>query len=109
AVGVDGLGNHPSGTFEVGDVVVVGDGLSAALADEVDGQVRVPAATLALDRDAEVVDDHLGAVLGQLQRVPAADAVTGPRDDRNLAVEHAHGSSRLRGSEFLTGRQILGA
>jgi hypothetical protein len=40
---------------------------------------------------AEIVDDHLGAVTGQLERVTPADAVTGTGDDRDLAIEQAHG------------------
>ena len=42
------------------------------------------------DRAAEVVDDDLGAVVGEHDRLAAADAVAGSGDDRHLAVEHAH-------------------
>ena len=41
---------------------------------------------------AEVVDHDLGAVLGQLHGVAAADAVARAGDDRDLAVEQPHGS-----------------
>ena len=40
-------------------------------------------------------DDAL-ALGYELQRVASADAVPCSGDDRNLAVEHAHGCSRLR-------------
>ena len=35
---------------------------------------------------AEVVDDDLGAARGELERVPAAEAVPGPGHDRHAAV-----------------------
>ena len=56
---------------------------------------------------AEVVDDDLGAVLGQLQRVAPADAVAGAGDDGDLAVEQPHGSPSCR-SPDLTVRQDAG-
>ena len=42
---------------------------------------------LAGERDAVVVDDDLGAVAGQLERVGAADAAAGAGDDRDAALE----------------------
>jgi hypothetical protein len=75
----------------VGHVLVVGDGLAAAVGDQPDGEVGVLALALAGHRAAEIVDHDLGAVLGQLQGVAPADAVPGAGDDGDLAVEHAHG------------------
>src|SRR5690606_35286932 len=105
--GVDRLGDHPAGTLVVGHVLVVGDGGSAPRLDELDGQVGVPRRPLTVDRRAQVVDDHLGAVLRQLQRVPATDAVARPRDDGDLALEQPH-VSPLAPLQDLTYRQILG-
>jgi hypothetical protein len=42
---------------------------------------------------AEVVHDHLGAMLREQQRLFAADAAAGPRDDRHTSVEQSHGSN----------------
>ena len=79
------------GALEVGDAVVVGDRLAAALRDDVDYFVGGPlVGALAGDRTAEIVDDDLGAVVGELHRLAPADAVARPGDDRHLAVEHAH-------------------
>ena len=79
------------GAVEVGDAVVVGDGLAAALGDDVDDLVGGPlVGALAGHRPAEIVDDDLGAVVGELHRLAAADTVARSGDDRHLAVEHAH-------------------
>ena len=79
------------GAVELGDAVVVGDGLAAALRDDVDDLVGGPlVGALAGDRSAEVVDDDLGAVIGELYRFAAAHTVARSGDDRHLAVEHAH-------------------
>ena len=73
------------------DAVVVGDGLAAPLGDDVDDLVGGPlVGTLAGYRAAEIVDDDLGAVVGELHRFAAPDAVARSGDDRHLAVEHAH-------------------
>jgi len=59
-------------------------------------------AALAVDGAAEVVDHHLGAATGQLQRVLLAEPAARARDDRHLAVEanvgvgHDHVSLRVR-------------
>ena len=90
AVGVDGLLDHGAGILEAGDVAVVGRGLAAALGDDVHGEVGVPTLTLAADRAAQIVDDDLGPLLGQLHGVTPADAVPGPGDDGDLAVEQSH-------------------
>ena len=75
----------------VGDVVVAGDGLAAHRRDLVDdllGRRRVGAG--AVGAAAEVVDDDLGALAGEQQRVLPADAPAGPGDDGDPAVELAH-------------------
>ena len=79
------------GSLEVGHAVVVGNGLAAALGDDVDDLVgRSLVGTLAGHGSAEIVDDDLGAVVGELHRLAATDAVARSGDDRHLAVEHAH-------------------
>src|SRR5690606_12684549 len=88
--GVDRLGDHLAGGVVVGDVRVVRHGFAATALDDVDGQIGVATFALTLDRATEVVDDDLCAVLGELQRMPSADAVAGSGDDRDLAVQHAH-------------------
>ena len=45
----------------------------------------------AVDGPAEVVHDHLGALLGEQQRVLAADAAARPGDDGDAPVERSHG------------------
>jgi hypothetical protein len=88
------------GAVEVGDRVVARNRLAAARLDDVDDLVRGPlVGAVARDRDTEVVDDDLGAVIREQDRLAAADAVAGTRDDRDLAVEHAH----LRASEAPAG------
>ena len=44
-------------------------------------------AALAVVRSSEVVDDHLGALLGEQQRVLPADPASGTGDDRDSSVE----------------------
>ena len=77
--------------LEVGDAVVVGDRFAAAALDDVDDLVGgALVGAFAGDRAAEVVDDDLGAVVGEQDRLAAADTVARSGDDRHLAVEHAH-------------------
>ena len=92
---VDGLLHHAPGAFEVGDVLVVRGRLAAALANEIDGEVGVLAGALALEAGAEIVDEDLGALLGQLERVTAADAVARAGHDRHPAVEQTHVASEI--------------
>ena len=88
---VDGGVDDALGAVEVGDVVVVGDRLAAAALDDVDDLVGgALVGALAGHRAAEVVHDDLGALVGELDRLAAADAVAGAGDDGDLAVEHAH-------------------
>ena len=72
-----------------GDVVVVGDGLAArALISSTTlsaGEARALAG--AVPGAAEVVDDDLGAALGQLQGVDAPQTAAGAGDDRHPAVK----------------------
>ena len=87
---VDRLLDELGGLLVVGDVTEVGDGGAALLLDQRDGLVSRPACSLSADRTAEVVDDHLGALAGQLQRVPAANPVSCTSNDGDLAVEQTH-------------------
>ena len=77
----------------VGDVVGVGDGLAAHGLDLVDDLLApaVRSSPDAVDGAAEVVDDDLGALRREQQRVLAADAPAGAGDDRDASVECTHG------------------
>ena len=75
------------GAVPVRDVVGVGDGLAAHGDDLVDDVVRrTGRRARAVHRAAEVVDDDLGPVFGQHQRVLAADAATGAGDDAHPSL-----------------------
>jgi hypothetical protein len=87
---VDRLLDELAGLLEVGDVGVVGNGRATGLLDQRDRVVGGPAGALTAYRAAQVVDDHLGALAGQLHCVSTADAVSGTGDDRDLAVEQTH-------------------
>ena len=87
AEGVDRGLDEPLGAVPVADVVGVGDGLAAHGLDLVDDLLgRAGVVALAVHRAAEVVDHDLGAVVGQEQRVLAADAPAGARDDRDATL-----------------------
>src|SRR4051812_4105313 len=88
---VDRLLHHLPGRVVVGHVGVVGDRLAAPLLDDLDCEVGVAARALTAHRSPDVVDDDLGALLGQLHRVAPPDAVPGSGDDGDLAVEQTHG------------------
>ncbi len=91
AEGVDRLLHHRRGLLEVGDVGAVGDGLAAERLDLGDDLVRdLGGRALAGARGAEVVDDDLGALAGELERVRAADAPAGAGDDRDASFEQGH-------------------
>jgi len=78
--------------LEVGDAVVVGDGFAAALLDDVDDLVGgALVGSFAGDGATEVVDDHLGPVVGEHDRLAAANAVAGTGDDGDFAVEPPYG------------------
>src|SRR5690606_8833346 len=51
----------------------------------------VPALALAGDRTAQIVDDDLRTLLRELERMATADPVARSGDDRDLAVQQAHG------------------
>ena len=83
--------HHRRGLLEVGDVGAVGDRLAAHrldlghdLARPGPSQAPSPA-----PRRAEVVDDDLGALAGELERVLAAQAAAGAGDDRDAALTDA--------------------
>ena len=73
----------------VGNRVGVGDCLAAGLAISATTSNRRPAGRLtAVEADAVVVDDDLGALIGELERHAAADAAPGAGDHRDLAAQH---------------------
>ena len=80
--------DDPLGRLEVGDALEVGDCLAARRADFLDHvlgrRARLPGA---VEVSAEVVHDHLGAVLRQQQRLFAPDAAAGAGDYRNFACQ----------------------
>jgi hypothetical protein len=87
AEGLDGGRDEPLGAVPVADVIGVGDGLAAHgldLVHDVLGRALVVA--LPVHRATEVVDDDLGAVVGQQQRVLASDAPSRTRDDGDAAL-----------------------
>ena len=91
---LDRLVDEPLRTVPVRDAVDVGDGL-AAHRDDLVGHLLGGRAVgaLAVGVPAEVVDDHLGALGGEEQRVLAAEPASGPGDDRHATVQRAHAPS----------------
>ena len=89
-----GLLDHLAGLVVVRHVGVVGRRHATAVLDDLHGLIRRSGRALTRHRSAEVVDQHVRPVLGQLHRVAAADAVPRPRDDGHLAVEQTHDSYR---------------
>ena len=88
AEGVERLLHHAVAGLEVGDVVVVGDGVAAHLLDFVDDLVgRALLAAGAGRGAAEVVDDDARALGRERQALAAADAAAAAGDDRDLAFE----------------------
>ncbi len=76
------------GSLEVGDALEVGDRLAAGGSDFLDHVLRRGARLPgAVEVTAEVIHDHLGAVLGQQQRLFAPDAAAGAGDYRNFACQ----------------------
>ena len=83
--------NHSSCSLEVGDVLRIGDGLSACgrdLRDDIGGGRALLG--LAGERRAEVVDDDTGAGRGERESVRATEATPCPSDDGGLSVEEWH-------------------
>jgi hypothetical protein len=95
AVGVDGLLDHRVGLFLVAHVAVVRRRGAPASGDDVDDHVGVATTALAAHRRAEVVHDDCGPVLGELQGVPAAEAVAGAGDEGDLPFQEAWHAVRL--------------
>ena len=92
APGVDGLGHQALGARPGAHVVGVEGGLAPGGDDVVDRllggvDVRCPRPCAAAP---DVVDDDLGALGGEEQRLLASDAPPCAGDDGDLAVEHAH-------------------
>ena len=79
-----------TGAFPIGDVVGVRDGFATRrddLVDNVLGRSLIAARPVA--RDAEVVDDDLGAFAAKRERMFAADPTTGSGDDDDTtSAEH---------------------
>src|SRR5207245_1598117 len=83
AVGLDGLVDDALGAVVVGDIVVVGDGLAPAAANELGDLLGRPlVGALAGDRAAQVVDDDLRALGGEL--APIANFAKAVKDDNPL-------------------------
>ena len=80
-----------AGAVEVADGVVVGHRFTAERLDllaHLRGRVFFGAAPV--ERDADVVDDDLGAFAPEAQRELAPDAASGTGDDRDPPVEESH-------------------
>jgi hypothetical protein len=71
----------------VSDVAEVRNRYTAAAFDDGDDLVGDLAATLTRKAGAQVVDDYRRAVLGEFERVSAADAVARPGHQGDLAVK----------------------
>ena len=92
AEGLDGLVDERLGSVPRAHVGGVHGGLAPAGLDQLDhllGRVLVP--TLTLDRSPDVVDDDVGPLRGQEQRLLTSDPPACAGDDGNLALEHSHG------------------
>jgi hypothetical protein len=85
---LDRRGDQSLGPRLVGDVVAVHHGLPAERPDVVDDLLRGPdRGPGAVNFGAEVVDDHIGPLAGELERMltPDAPAGAGDHDDTTLA------------------------
>ena len=80
--GVDALLDHALAALGSGDAIVIGDGVAPCrlylVGDLLRGAVVVAAA---VDADAGVVDDHVGALLREQHGDGTADAAAGARHD----------------------------
>ena len=91
AVGVDGEAHGSLGALPRGDVLVGGDGLTAAIADDGHGVVGgALVRALALRAPARIAHHDLGALGRQLHRLAPSDAAARPGDDGDLALHDAH-------------------
>ena len=78
------------GAVPVGDIVGVRDRLAAERRDLVDDRLRGPGVgATAVDGAAEVVDDDLRALRGQLERVAPPDPAPRTGDDRDAPFADA--------------------
>src|SRR5262249_45238808 len=78
-------------TFPVGHVVVVGDGFAAGGHDLIDDLLgRGPVCSGPVGVATQVVDDDLGTLPGDQERVLPADASPGTSDDRHAACQSVH-------------------
>ncbi len=76
----------------VGDVVAVRGGFAAGGADLLDDRVRGRVvSSAAVELDAEVVDDDLRALAGQLERVGATQPAARAGDDGDATLTDPHG------------------
>jgi len=107
---VNDLGGDINGTGEdrapaqqvVDEIKELGDGLAAHGADVVDGLLRggrVGATALLVA--AEIVDDNLGALAGEEQRVLATEAASRAGDDGHPAVQCSHHAPRQKNNVTL--------
>ncbi|CAB4816479.1 unannotated protein [freshwater metagenome] len=86
---VDRLLHHRLSALEAADVAGVGDGFTSSSDDLVGDVLRgasVAAHTIAAG--AEIVDDHLGAMMRQEEGVFAANATACAGDDAHTAFTH---------------------
>ena len=92
AEGLDGLIHQPLCAFPVGDIVAIGDRFAAHRCDFVDDLVgRSDVGAGAVSGTAQVVADHLRAVLGEHQAVLTPDAAgTSGHDDDTAFAQLAH-------------------
>lgn len=74
----------------VGHVAVVDVRLAAAVLDQLHRRIRRIARAFAAHTAPEVVDQDLGALFREFQRMGTADAPARPRDNRHLAVQKTH-------------------
>ena len=83
-------------SLPVGHVVGVGDGLAAHRLDLVDDLLgRGAVVARPVDGAAEVVDDDLGAFLGEEECMLTTDAAAGAGDDGDASVKCSHGRETL--------------
>src|SRR6202035_1325563 len=84
---VPGPGEHPVDVGIVADVTEVGDGPAAAALDHLHDPGSVVTLARTVDPTAEVVHHDGRPVPGELDRVPAPDAVSRASDDGDLSLQ----------------------
>jgi hypothetical protein len=94
---LDRLPHEPFRAREVGDALAVRRRLAARGADLLDDLLgRAEIGALAGDPGAEVVDHDRGSRIGERERMRAANAAPGSRDDGDLAVQIGHRRELIR-------------